>query len=415
MKKEELHAKLNRALTQARSLLELREAKWTDEDEAQYKGFMAEHDETRAKLDRMIQLEEAEARMASVSERRLCEGAESGEERASARDAAAEYREGIAQYLRTGAQRFEVRDDSGAVLETRSLQADSDTKGGFLIGQVLSEMIYTALDNIVHVRGLATIERIPVGSSLGTPTLDTDVDDMEWTSEVASAAEDTAMALGVRELKPYPLAKLIKVSRTLVRAKPAFEGYLMGRVAAKAARTMENAYLNGNGVGRPLGLFVASANGIPTSRDVSTGNTTTAVTFDNLMEVKGSLKEQYLRNAQSLRWLGSRQFYTMVSKLKDGENQYLWQPSKIVGDPDTLLGVAIARSEYAPSTFTASQYVAVLGDMSQYWIADAEGDSVQTLLELYARTNQVGYIWRGASDGMPWDSAAFARVQLAAS
>jgi HK97 family phage major capsid protein len=72
-------------------------------------------------------------------------------------------------------------------------------------------------------------------------------------------------------------------------------------------------------------------------------------------------------------------------------------------------------SEYAPNTFTASQYVGILGDFSYVWIADSLQMEMQRLEELFASTNQVGLIGRLESDGMPVLSEAFVRVKLAAS
>ena len=73
----------------------------------------------------------------------------------------------------------------------------------------------------------------------------------------------------------------------------------------------------------------------------------------------------------------------------------------------------IHASEYAPNTFTTGLYVGIVGDWSQYWIADALDMTVQRLVELYAATNQVGLIGRMESDGMPVLGEAFARVTLA--
>jgi len=69
-------------------------------------------------------------------------------------------------------------------------------------------------------------------------------------------------------------------------------------------------------------------------------------------------------------------------------------------------------SEYAPNTFTTGLYVGILGDFSNYWIADAVDMQVQVLKELYAETNQTGYIGRLDTDGMPVLAEAFARVKL---
>jgi len=62
----------------------------------------------------------------------------------------------------------------------------------------------------------------------------------------------------------------------------------------KFAVSQEKAFLTGSGVGRPLGIFIASTSGISTSRDVSTGNSSTAITFDGLIESQVHIEEPVL-------------------------------------------------------------------------------------------------------------------------
>jgi HK97 family phage major capsid protein len=160
-----------------------------------------------------------------------------------------------------------------------------------------------------------------------------------------------------------------------------------------------------------MGVFTAATIGfgISTARDVSTGNTATAFTFDGLMEALYSLKAQYHPKAT---WIFHRDAIKMARKLKDGMGQYIWQPSVQQGQPDLLLGRPYKMSEYCPNTFTASKYVGIIGDFSFYWIADALSMRIQRLNELYAAANQIGFIGRLESDGMPVLNEAFARVKL---
>jgi HK97 family phage major capsid protein len=220
------------------------------------------------------------------------------------------------------------------------------------------------------------------------------------------------MAFGKRNLHPHPLAKRIKVSRKLIRAVPNSEQLVRDRLAYKFGITFEKNCLTGTGAQQPLGVFTASNDGISTGRDVSTGNTTTEIRFDGLIEAKYTLKPAYWPNA---RWLFHRDGVKQIAKLKDGEGQYLWRESVRVGEPDRILGLPAFMSEYAPNTFSASQYVGIIGDFRNYWIADALTLEFQLLNELYAETNQVGLIGRLESDGMPVLEEAFVRVKLAAS
>lgn len=218
------------------------------------------------------------------------------------------------------------------------------------------------------------------------------------------------MRFGRRPLHPHALAKRIRISRKLLRQVPSVEALVNQRLAYKFGVSMEKGYLTGNGTTQPLGVFTASNDGIPTSRDVSTGNTSTAPTFDGLIEAKYALKQQYW---QAARWLMHRDVVKVIARIKDQEGQFIWRESVRAGEPDRILNLPVFMSEYAPSTMTTGLYVGIVGDFSNYWIADAMNMEIQRLVELYAETNQIGLIGRLETDGMPVLAEAFVRVKLA--
>lgn len=298
--------------------------------------------------------------------------------------------------------------------ERRDLSADTASEGGNIVapqqfvGEVLKKM-----DDQVFVRQLATKYTLGSFANLGVPTITADPADSDWTTEVASVSNDTTLAIGKRTMAPNMLTKGIKVSIKLLEVAtiPA-ESIVADRLAYKFAISQEKAFLTGTGSGQPLGLFTASASGISTGRDVATDNTSSAFTFDGLMNAVMSCKQQYRRTAG---WIFHRDAVKMARKIKtgiSGDTTYVWQPSVQVGQPDTLLGYPVYESEYAPSTFTTGLYVGLFGDFSKYWIVDQLPYTVQRLNELYAGTNQVGFIGRMSSDGAPVDELAFARVKL---
>ena len=77
------------------------------------------------------------------------------------------------------------------------------------------------------------------------------------------------------------------------------------------------------------------------------------------------------------------------------------------------MGYPAFESEYAPSTFSSGQYVAIFGDLSAYWIVEALTFTIQVALELFAETNQNLYLGRKELDAMPIDENAFIRLKLA--
>ena len=285
------------------------------------------------------------------------------------------------------------------------------TAGNLTAPMEFVQDLIRGLDNFLWMRQISNVVG-PIGAaqSLGFPYRSVEAGAPTWVAEVTAAGEESTLEYGRREFKPNKLARLVKLSKTLVSHAPMAEGTIQSEILYRIGIAAENAYLNGNGSAQPLGIFIANAQGINTDRDVITGNTATTVTFDGLQEAKYSVKQQYLRNAS---WVMHRDLAKMLAKIKDGEGQYVWQGSVINGQPDRLLGSPVYMSEYAPNTYTAGLYAAVFGDFKQgYWICDANAIAIQVLRELYATTNQIGYLVDYFGDGAPVLPEAFARVKM---
>jgi HK97 family phage major capsid protein len=376
--------------------VEINEAKEKEERDLERKAKLAEREEFLKKSQREPIRPEPEI--------------EEGEEKRVDVRKSDEYRDAFNSFLVGGWNGLNSR-ELKIVDEARALQSDKDTAGGFLVTpeQFVNQLIQ-AMDDMVFARRLGKVISVPNAASLGVPALDNDPVDPSWASEVKTGSEDSTMDFDKRMLYPHPLAQRIKVSKKLLRvARMNVASIVNERLSYRFAIKEENGFLNGTGVNQPLGVFTASANGINTGRDVSTGNTTTAIKADNLIECKYTLKAQYRNRA---RWAFHRDAIKKIRKLKDGEGQYLWKQG-LSDRPDTILEMPFEESEYVPNTFTTGNYVGILGDWSFYWIADALNMNVQVLTELYAETNQNGYIARKETDGMPVLEEAFVRVTLA--
>lgn len=296
--------------------------------------------------------------------------------------------------------------------EHKDLQVNSDTLGGFFVApQQFVEQIIKFIDNDLVFRGLATTFMVPKAQSLGAPSWDADPADPDWTGEVTTVANDTAATTGKRELRPYDLTKQVKISKKLLAQSivdPA--AYVAQRLAYKMGVAQEKAFLTGTGSNQPLGVFTASAQGISTGQDFTCANATSVVA-DDFKATLMKLKPQYQRRP-GLRWIFHRDVLKAAMLLKDSQQRPLY--ADLQGSaPPTMVGLPYLLSEYAPNTFTTGLYVGIIGDFSFYWIADAMDPEIQALVELYAATNQNGYIIRGASDGMPILEEAFVRMKLA--
>jgi HK97 family phage major capsid protein len=314
---------------------------------------------------------------------------------------------------------IERKDLARRGIERKDLLAGSDTGGGYLVApqQLVSQFIQF-VDDMVFIRQAATKFQVTTAESLGAAALDTDLEDADWTSELSTGSSSTVQPFGKRELRPYPLAKNIKISKKLLRQNVIdAERVVSQRLAYKFGITEEKAFLVGTGASQPLGVYVASTNGISTARDVTAGSAT-AIAADDVLEVKHTLKAAYWDRPTTF-WLLHRTILKTIRKLKDTTNNYLWSPGLGPGGgitgglPPTLVDVPYKISEYAPNTITTGLYTMIIGDFSFYWIVDALDFELQVLTELYAATNQNGYIARQEVDGMPVLEEAFVRLKQA--
>lgn len=310
-----------------------------------------------------------------------------------------EYRDAFRSYLAFG-------------YENRSAwQTDLDIKGGYITApeQFVAELIKN-VDDEVFMRGLAR-KFTTLAQSIGAPTRKTKASTFVWGGELTAPTQDAAYKFGKRSLTPHYMTGEIAVSRDLLRSNVMDAGSIvLDELTRDSGELEEQAFMTGDGQGKPLGIFTASADGISTSRDYSTGNATNGPTFDGLIEAKYALKQKYRKRAQ---WLFHRDAVKKLALLKDTTNQYIWQPSKREGEPDRLLGLPFIESEWVPNTFTTGLYVGMLADFTNYWIVDSLVLEIQKLIELAARNNQDVFLARRKVDGGPMLEEAFSRVKLA--
>jgi HK97 family phage major capsid protein len=397
---KDARAILDKADTEKRSL--------TTEEQGQYDAMFTEADGVRSRIDAEERQREAERELETAlgeeEEQRSRLPGLGGEDRGADKARNDLLMKAFRNIL------LGTTPTEGAA-ELRALSAGINTEGGFIVvPEVFIASLIKAIDDEVIIRQLATVIPMITGASIGIPTLDADPSDADWTTELQTGDADGTMAFGKRVMVPHPVAKRIKVSNQLMRtAALPVEALVRDRFGYKFGVTQEKAYMIGNGDKKPLGIFTASNDGIPTSRDISTENDATAPTFNGLINAKYGLKAGYWQNAN---WIFHRDTVKTIAKIKDLEGQYVWRESVREGEPDRLLGRPVRMSEFAPNSLTTGQYVGVLGDFRHYWILDSLIFQLQRLNELYAETNQTGFIGRYEGDGAPVLAEAFVRVKL---
>ncbi|WP_040197185.1 phage major capsid protein [Candidatus Soleaferrea massiliensis] len=297
--------------------------------------------------------------------------------------ASAEYRKAFWNAMRTRA---------GEGLDPNvknALQIGTDTEGGYLVPDEFERTLVEALEDENIFRTLASVittssgdRRIPVVASKGTAS---------WIDEEGTIPESDD-SFGQVSIGAYKLGTLIKVSEELLNDSVFnLEAYISREFARRIGNKEEEAFFTGDGSGKPIGILAASGGA---QIGVTTAGAT-AVTIDEVLDLFYALKAPYRNRAV---FVMNDATVKAIRKLKDGQGQYLWQPSLQASTPDTILNRPVYTSAYVPTIAAAAKTV-VFGDFSYYWVADRQGRVFRRLNELYAVTGQVGFVATQRVDG----------------
>ena len=283
-----------------------------------------------------------------------------------------EYKRAFWNTMRSKAAGYEV---------LNALQVGTDSEGGYLVPDEFERTLVEALQEENIFRTMAKIiqtasgdRKIPVVASKGTAS---------WVDEEGAIPESDD-AFGQVSIGAYKLATMIKVSEELLNDSVFnLESYIAREFARRIGAKEEESFFIGNGTGKPTGIFNATGG----AELGVTAASATAITVDEIMDLFYSLKSPYRKNAV---FVMNDSTVKAIRKLKDGNGQYLWQPSISAGQPDTILNRPVKTSAYVPAIAAGAKTIA-FGDFGYYWIADRQGRSFQRLNELYAATGQVGF------------------------
>ena len=269
-----------------------------------------------------------------------------------------------------------------------ALSIGTDSEGGYLVPDEYERTLVEALNDEVFFRNLATViktssgdRKIPIVTSKG---------EAAWIDEGGHFTESND-SFGQTTIGAHKLATMIKVSDELLNDSVFnIEQYISREFGRRIGAKEEEAFFIGDGAGKPTGIFNATG-GAETG--VTAANTT--ITFDDVMDLYYSLRAPYRNKAV---WLLNDSTVKAIRKLKDGNGNYIWQPSVREGEPDRILNRPYRTSIYVPE-LAAGKRVMAFGDYSYYWIAERQGRSFKRLNELYATTGQVGFLASERVDG----------------
>lgn len=262
------------------------------------------------------------------------------------------------------------------------LQEGVDADGGYLVPVEYDNRLIQVLEEENIMRALATKittsgeHKINIAAT--TPAA-------LWVEEGGTLTFGDA-TFDQKFVDSHKLHVAIKVTEELLYDS-AFdlEKYILTQFGKALANAEEDAFLNGDGKGKPYGVFDASTGG------TKAGNLVADIKADDIFDLIYKLKRPYRKGAS---FIMNDKTIAQIRKLKDNNGQYLWQPSLVAGEPDQIAGYKVRTSAYAPENAIS------FGDYSYYNIADRGARSFKTLNELFAGNGMVGFVAKERVDGL---------------
>lgn len=378
----ELREKRNKAWEAAKAFVETKRDKdglLSAEDAATYAEMEQKVQNYSAEIARMEEMEAMEAELNKPVNTPITgkpmNGGTSGEKKTGR--ASNEYREAMLQAIRSNFRN--VRN---------VLSEGIDTDGGYLVPTEYDSRLIEGLEEENIFRRLGTTITTSGERKINIAG-----------SKPAAAWIDEGEALTFGDAKfdqinldAHKLHVAVKVTEELLYDNAfGLENYLIRAFSRALANAEEDAFLNGDGTGKPLGIFAEQGGG-----EIGvTAASATEITADEIINLVYALKRPYRKKAK---FIMNDATIAALRKLKDENGQYLWQPSLQAGEPDRLFGYEVMTSAYVP-VIEAGKPVIAFGDFSYYNIGDRGVRSFAELKELFAGNGMVGFVAKERVDG----------------
>ena len=262
------------------------------------------------------------------------------------------------------------------------LQEGQDQDGGFLIPTTLDRRLIQVLDEENLMRRVATKittsgeHKINIAATKPAAA---------WIEEGGSLQFSDA-TFDQKFLDAHKLHVAIKVTEELLYDEVFnLENYIIDQFGKALANAEEDAFLNGDGSGKPYGLFHPEK-----GAEVAHTNNA-ALKSDDILDLIYALKRPYRKSSS---FIMNDKTLAEIRKLKDGQGNYLWVPSYTAGEPDRICGYQVNTSAFAPADKIA------FGDYKYYNIGDRGTRSFTILRELFAGNGMIGYVAKERVDGL---------------
>jgi HK97 family phage major capsid protein len=288
--------------------------------------------------------------------------------------------------------------------ELRAGAVGTDAAGGYTVPDGFVAKMTEALKAYGGILGLAEVLNTTSGNDLRWPTNDDTANVGAIVGENTQVGEQD-FTFGNTALGAYMYtSKIVRLSFQLLQDS-AFDlnGFVARKFGERIGRGAAAHFAAGTGTGQPKGLNTAT-------NILTTGAATTAITYDNLVDLEHKIDPAYRGSAQ---YVVHDDVVKAARKLKDGQQRPLWVPAMAGGVPSTINGRAYTVDNSLPALAAGSKS-AIYGDIrAAYVVRVVRGGQTLRLTERYADYLQVGFLGFQRLDGTVQDNNAVAVLHQA--
>lgn len=312
---------------------------------------------------------------------------------------AAAHKTAFAAWMRKGSGEAEL---NGLAVKA-ALQTQVDADGGFVMPTTMEAGITRVATTRSVVRSLARVinistkdyERLVSQGGAGGG----------WTTESGSRSETAAPTLSKLSFPTHEMyAEPAATQTALDDASMNLEAWLSDEVGVTFGALEGASWVSGSGVGQPRGFTsytnIANASyawgkvGYVASGAASTFHAT--LPGDNIIDLQMALKAQYRVNGT---YLMADSTAGAVRKFKDGDGNYLWQPSFQLGQPQVLAGKPMETDDNMAAVGSDAYAVAFADWQQAYLIIDRVG--IRVLRDPYtSKPNVLFYTTKRVGGGI---------------
>jgi HK97 family phage major capsid protein len=264
----------------------------------------------------------------------------------------------------------------GAEVELKAFAGNVPGDGGYAVPREIDAAIDTTLKAISPIRTIANV--VKVGTAGYRKLVTQNGVASGWASE--TGARPTTGTPLFNEVVPSFGDLYANPSATQAMLDDAqfdVEGWLSGEIATEFAKAEGSAFVSGDGVNKPRGFLTGTpvatgdaSRAFGTLQYVPSGAATDFISTnpqDRLLDLVHALRAPYRQGAV---WVMNSATLAKIRKFKDSTGAFIWQPSLVVGQPNTLLGYPVVESEDMPDVAANALSIAFGNFTAGYLIAE---------------------------------------------